>query len=208
MAAQTSALAAAAGSDGKKRCPWALSHPLILAYHDTEWGMPVRGESALYERICLESFQAGLSWRTILAKRPAFRDAFARFDPAVVARFDDADVDRLLSDPRIVRNRAKILAARTNAVATVALRAAGGLDAFLWSARPNTTPVPRTTADVPTQDGNSLALAKALRAHGFVFVGPTTTYALMEATGMVDTHLVGCFRRGASGLYPHSATEA
>lgn len=190
------------GEDGLPRCPWALSHPLNLAYHDTEWGMPVRGEQPLFERIMLEAFQSGLSWLTILAKRPAFRAAFADFDPDLVARFSDADIERLLTDPGIVRNRAKITAARTNARAVIALRDKGGLDEFIWSRKPAATPAPRHPGDVPTQTSESKRLAADLRAHGFVFVGPTTAHALMEAIGLVDTHLVGCHRRGASGLYP------
>lgn len=158
--------------------------------------MPVRGERALFERISLEAFQSGLSWLTILAKRPAFRAAFADFDPDVVAAFGDADVERLMADAAIIRNRAKILAARTNAQATIALREHGGLDALIWSHRPVETPMPRTVADVPTSTPESKALAAALRGHGFAFVGPTTAYALMEAIGMVDTHLLGCHRRG------------
>ncbi len=189
------------GEDGIARCPWGASHPLNLHYHDTEWGMPVRGERELFERISLEAFQAGLSWLTILRKRPAFRNAFHDFDPEAVAAFTDRDVERLLTDPGIVRSRPKIEAARTNARATLALRDAGGLDAFVWSFRPDATPAPRTTADVPTQSPESRALSAELKRRGFVFVGPTTMHALMEAVGMVDTHLVGCHRRGCSGVW-------
>lgn len=185
-----------AGDDGLRRCPWALSHPLNLHYHDTEWGVPVRGEQALFERIMLEAFQSGLSWLTILRKREAFREAFAGFDPEAVAAFTDDDVERLMGDAGIVRNRAKILAARTNARATIALREEGGLDAFLWAHRPETSPAPTVPAEVPATSPASIALSKALKARGFVFVGPTTVHATMEAVGMVDTHLVGCFRRG------------
>lgn len=186
-----------AGDDGLRRCPWALSHPLNLHYHDTEWGVPVRGERALFERIMLEAFQSGLSWLTILRKREAFREAFAGFDPEIVAAFTDVDVARLMGDARIVRNRAKILAAITNARAVLDLRADGGLDDLLWSFAPETSPAPAVPAEVPTTSPESVALAKALKKRGFVFVGPTTAHALMEAVGMVDTHLVGCFRRGA-----------
>ncbi len=193
------------GDDGLARCPWATTHPLNLAYHDTEWGMPVRGERALYERIMLEAFQSGLSWLTILAKRPAFRAAFADFDPDVVARFTDDDIERLMTDASIVRNRQKITAARTNALATIALRQQGGLDALIWSHKPETTPAPRTVADVPASTPESTALAKELRSHGFVFVGPTTACALMDAIGMVDAHLVGCHRRGSSGVFADDA---
>jgi DNA-3-methyladenine glycosylase I len=161
----------------------------------------VHGDQALFERIMLEAFQSGLSWLTILRKREAFRAAFADFDPDIVAAFTDDDIERLMQDAEIVRNRAKILAAITNARAVIALRDEGGLDALIWSYKPATTPAPRTHADVPTQTPESIALAKALKSRGFVFVGPTTAHALMEAIGMVDTHLVGCFRRGTSGVY-------
>jgi DNA-3-methyladenine glycosylase I len=185
------------GDDGLARCPWAASNPINRDYHDTEWGLPVRGERALFERISLEAFQAGLSWLTILTKRPAFRAAFAGFDPDVVAAFTDAELDRLMEDAGIVRNRAKIHAARSNARATIALRESGGLDEFIWSRRPEAPPAPRTQADVPTKTPESEALARDLRAHGFAFVGPTTAWALMEAAGLVDPHLAGCHRRGA-----------
>jgi DNA-3-methyladenine glycosylase I len=200
-----SSLGVIVGDDGLARCPWSTTHPLNLAYHDTEWGMPVRGERALYERIMLEAFQSGLSWLTILAKRPAFRAAFADFDPDVVARFTDDDIERLMTDASIVRNRQKINAARTNALATIALRQQGGLDALIWSHKPETTPAPRTVADVPASTPESTALAKELRSHGFVFVGPTTACALMDAIGMVDAHLVGCHRRGSSKVFADNA---
>jgi DNA-3-methyladenine glycosylase I len=193
--------AAPAGEDGVVRCGWATSHPLNLHYHDAEWGMPVHGEQGLYERIMLEAFQSGLSWLTILAKRPAFRAAFADFDPDVVARFSDRDVERLMQDTGIVRNRAKINAALANARATVALRQAGGLDELIWSHQPEATPRPRVPEEVPTTSPESTALARTLKGEGFVFVGPTTAHALMEAIGLVDTHLVGCHRRGCSGLF-------
>jgi DNA-3-methyladenine glycosylase I len=189
------------GEDGLGRCPWATSPQIYVDYHDTEWGMPVGGEQPLFERIMLEAFQSGLSWLTILRKRPAFRDAFAEFDPDIVARFSDDDIERLMQNAGIIRNRQKILAARANAQAVVALREEGGLDEFIWSRKPDTTPVPETIADVPARTPESTALAKELRRHGFVFVGPTTVYALMEAIGMVDTHLVGCHRRGSSGIH-------
>lgn len=186
------------GDDGVARCRWAASLPMMTAYHDDEWGRPVRGEQALFERLCLEGFQAGLSWRTVLAKRPAFRAAFADFDPDVVAAFDDDRLDALLGDAGIIRSRAKIHAARGNARATIELRADGGLDQFLWSRRPDPLPAPRHQGEVPTQSPESVALAKALKARGFRFIGPTSAFALMEATGMVDTHLVGCHRRGST----------
>lgn len=190
------------GDDGLARPAWAATDPLLRAYYDTEWGMPVRDERGLYERITLEAFQAGLSWATILRKRPAFRAAFDDFDPAAVAGYGENDVDRLMSDSGIVRNRAKIMAAITNARATVALRDDGGLADLVWSFLPQVTPRPSVSDEIPTSSVESKALAKTLRSKGFVFVGPTTMYALMEAIGMVDTHLVGSHRRGSSGLWP------
>jgi DNA-3-methyladenine glycosylase I len=159
----------------------------------------VHGETALFERLCLEGFQAGLSWLTILNKRPAFREVFHGFDVDAVAAMTDDDLEALMADARIVRNRAKIEATRRNARAAVALRDDGGLEDFVAGYRPEATPAPRTAAEVPATSAESVALSKALRKRGFGFVGPTTVFALMEATGMVDTHLVGCFRRGASG---------
>lgn len=190
------------GPDGKARTPWAYGDPLLLEYYDTEWGMPVRDEQGLFERLSLEAFQSGLSWLVVLRKRPAFREAFAGFDPERVAAFDDDDVARLLGDARIVRNAAKIRATIGNARATLALRADGGLVELVWSARPERTPVPRTTDEVPTTIPESVALARELRRRGFRFVGPTTVFALMEAVGIVDTHLVGSHRRGTSGEWP------
>jgi DNA-3-methyladenine glycosylase I len=189
------------GDDGLARPPWAASDPLLREYYDTEWGLPVRDEQGLYERISLEAFQAGLSWATILRKRPAFRAAFHNFHPETVAAFTDADVERLLLDPGIVRNRLKIRAAITNAQATIALRPDGGLVDFVWDFKPATTPTPRTLSETATTSPESIALSKALRKRGFVFVGPTTMYALMEAIGMIDTHLVDSHRRGSSGIW-------
>jgi DNA-3-methyladenine glycosylase I len=189
------------GDDGLARPLWASADPMLRAYYDTEWGMPVRDERGVFERLSLEAFQSGLSWRTILAKRPAFRAAFADFAPDVVAGFGEDDVARLLGDAGIVRNRAKIAATITNAGATIALRADGGLADFVWSFRPDVTPEPRTAAEVPTTSPESAALSKALRQRGFAFVGPTTMHALMEALGIVDTHLVGSHRRGTSGVW-------
>ncbi|MGF3055351.1 DNA-3-methyladenine glycosylase I [Microbacterium sp. YY-01] len=189
------------GSDGKARPVWASKDPLLMAYYDTEWGMPVRDERGLFERLSLEGFQSGLSWATILRKRPAFREAFAGFVPDAVAAFTDDDVARLLADEKIVRNRAKILATINNAQATVRLRDGDGLAKLLWSFQPSSTPQPVTIADVPTQSAESVALARALKAAGFRFVGPTTMFALMEAVGIVDTHLVGSHRRGSSGVW-------
>jgi len=168
--------------------------PLYAAYHDTEWGVPVRGDTELLERFCLEAFQAGLAWITILRKRPAFRAAFAGFDPEAVARFADDDVTRLLADAGIVRNRAKIDATIANARAVLGLWDAGRtLTDLVWSH----APAPRaarlaTWADVPTQSPESVALARELKAAGFRFIGPTTAYASMQACGLVDDHLAGC----------------
>jgi DNA-3-methyladenine glycosylase I len=182
------------GPDGVPRCPWALAapgYPGYLTYHDEEWGRPVRDDRGLYERITLEAFQSGLAWITVLRKRESFREAFSGFDPAVVAEYDEADVARLLGDPGIIRNRRKVEAAITNARAVLEL--SGGLTDLLWSFAPDPPPpAPRTVADVPAVTPESTAMAKALRAHGFRFVGPTTAYALMQATGMVDDHLADC----------------
>jgi DNA-3-methyladenine glycosylase I len=197
-------LDAVIGADGLARPPWAAVDPLLQHYYDTEWGMPVRDEHGLFERLSLEAFQSGLSWATILRKRDAFREAFRGFDPDVVAACDEKDVDRLLGDERIIRNRAKILATINNAAATVRLREDGGLAALIWSFQPHATPAPRTVADIPTTSDESLALSKALRKRGFVFVGPTTMYALMEATGIIDTHLLDSHRRGSSGVWPRA----
>lgn len=190
------------GTDGLARPLWASVDPLLMEYYDTEWGMPVRDEHGLYERICLEGFQAGLSWATILRKRLAFRAAFAGFDPDVVAQFGDADVERLLGDAGIIRHRGKIQAAITNARATIALREEGGLVDFVWGFQPADTPRPNDHSEVPTVSEESTALSKALRKKGFAFVGPTTMYALMEAVGIIDTHLMGSHRRGTSGVWP------
>ncbi|HET9648130.1 MAG TPA: DNA-3-methyladenine glycosylase I [Microlunatus sp.] len=190
------------GEDGLARPVWAATDPLLREYYDTEWGLPIRDERGLFERLSLEAFQSGLSWATILRKRPAFRVAFADFDPDTVAGFGPADVERLLGDAGIVRNRAKIEATIANAAATVGLRAGGGLVELIWSFRPDRTPAPRSSAELQTTSPESLALSKALRRHGFRFVGPTTMYALMQAIGMVDDHLVGSHRRGSSGVWP------
>lgn len=185
------------GADGVARCPWAVDEP-ERSYHDTEWGVEVRGERRLFERLSLEAFQSGLSWRVILDKRAGFRRAFADFDPEVVADFGDDDVASLLHDPGIVRSRAKIRATIANARATLVLRNDGGLDPFLWSYRPDATEAPRTVRELPTRSDTSAAMARALKQRGFSFVGPTTMHALMEAVGMVDNHLVGCHRRGVA----------
>jgi DNA-3-methyladenine glycosylase I len=191
------------GDDGLARPAWAATDPLMRDYYDQEWGLPVTDEQGLYERICLEGFQAGLSWATILRKRPAFRAAFAGFDPDAVALFGDTDVERLMQDPGIIRNRLKIQAAVKNARATLELRNDGGLVDFVWSFRPASTPRPSVAAEIPTQSAESIALSKALRKRGFSFVGPTTMFALMEAVGMVDTHLLASHRRGSSGVWAY-----
>ncbi len=189
------------GADGLVRCGWSASTPDYADYHDDEWGRPVRGETALYERITLEAFQSGLSWLTILRKREGFRRAFDGFDAERVARYGPDDEARLLADAGIVRNRAKVAAAVTNARAVLALRDAvdGGLDALLWAFAPDRAarPAPRHRGDIPATTPESVALSKALKRHAFVFVGPTTAYAAMQACGLVDDHLAGCHARGA-----------
>ena len=182
----------------RTRCAWGNSSPEYVAYHDEEWGTPLHGDDALFERLCLEAFQSGLSWITILRKRPAFRAAFAGFAIDAVAGFTDEDEARLMADAGIVRNRAKISAAVRNARAAQDLPE--GLSALLWSFAPDGPRTrPATTADVPATTPESVAMAKELKRRGFVFVGPTTAYALMQATGMVDDHVADCFRAGAGG---------
>ncbi len=184
-------------SDPVERCGWATSAPEYLEYHDEEWGRPLHGDDALFERMSLEAFQSGLSWITILRKRPAFREAFAGFRIPVVAEFGDDDVERLMADAGIVRNRAKVTAAVRNARA--ALELPEGLSALLWSFAPTAPrPRPQTLADVPATSAESVAMAGELKRRGFVFVGPTTSYALMQATGMVDDHVATCFRAGSA----------
>ena len=189
------------GDDGLVRPRWASTDPMLRDYYDTEWGMPIRDEQGMFERISLEAFQSGLSWAIILRKRPNFRAAFNDFHPDKVAAYTDADVERLLNDAGIVRNRLKILATINNAKVTVALREEEGLVDLVWSFRPDQTPEPKTFTDVPTKSPESLALSKALRKKGFSFVGPTTMYALMEAVGIVDTHLIDSHRRGSSRVW-------
>jgi DNA-3-methyladenine glycosylase I len=189
------------GDDGLARPEWAATDPLMKEYYDTEWGMPIRDERGLFERLSLEAFQSGLSWATILRKRPAFRAAFDDFDPDKVATYDDRDVERLMADAGIVRNRRKVDATITNARATVALREDGGLVKLVWSFRPESTPIPASYAEVPSTSDESKALSKELKRRGFAFVGPTTMFALMEAVGIVDTHLVDSHRRGTSGVW-------
>ena len=182
------------GADGVLRCPWAVGTPDYLAYHDQEWGVPVTEDRGIFERLSLEAFQSGLSWLTILRKRENFRAAFAGFDPAAVAAFGPADLDRLLSDTGIVRNRAKISAVIGNA--RVALAVPGGLAALMWRYA-TAAPPPVTTADVPAWTDGSAACARELRRLGFTFTGPVTVYAALQACGIVNDHLAGCFRRDA-----------
>jgi DNA-3-methyladenine glycosylase I len=190
--ADTSAVETGAAGTGRVRCGWAGSAPEYTAYHDDEWGRPLHGETALFERLSLEGFQSGLSWITILRKRPAFRAAFAGFDPARVAAFGDDDTARLLADAGIVRNRAKIEATVANARAVLALDIP--LDELVWSFRPEHHVRPATLGDVPATSPESVAMAKELKRRGLRFVGPTTCYALMQATGIVDDHVRDCWR--------------
>ncbi len=183
------------GPDGAPRCAWATSTEDYVRYHDEEWGRPVRGDDALFERLCLEAFQSGLSWLTILRKREAFRRAFAGFSIEAVARFGDADAARLMADASIVRNRAKIAAALANARAAAALEDVSLTD-LIWSFAPQPgRPAPASLADVPASTPESTALARELKRRGFVLVGPTTAYATMQACGLVDDHLAGCCAR-------------
>ena len=186
----------AAGDDGRRRCWWALSAPEYVGYHDDEWGRPVTSDDGLFERLTLEAFQSGLSWLTILRKRDAFRSAFAGFDIARVAEFGQADVERLLADASIVRNRAKIEAAIANArAARQAVEEEGSLAALLWRFAPPRRRAPRRRDDLPATTSESAALARELRRRGFRFVGPTTAYATMQACGLVNDHVSGCLVR-------------
>ena len=181
------------GPDGKLRCPWGLSAPEYFAYHDEEWGRPLHGDTAIFERLCLEGFQSGLSWLTILRKRENFRAAVARVEPGAVAAFGEQDVARLMADAGIVRNRAKINAVINNARAALGLP--GGLDALVWTYAGEPGPAPATLADVPASTPASKALSAELRRNGFTFTGPVTAYATMQACGIVNDHLAGCFYR-------------
>ncbi len=185
---------AAQGPDGKLRCPWGLTVPEYRAYHDEEWGRPVRGDTALFERLSLEGFQSGLSWLTILRKRENFRIAFAGFDASAVAAFGEQDVARLMADKGIVRNLAKINAVISNARAMLDLP--DGLTALVWNYAGEERPAPRTLAEVPSATPASKALSTELRRHGFRFTGPVTAYATMQACGIVNDHLADCFCRG------------
>jgi DNA-3-methyladenine glycosylase I len=191
----TAAVDVVLGDDGVSRCAWGAADPEYRRYHDEEWGRPQHDPVRLYEKLCLEGFQAGLSWITILRRRPAFREAFHGFDPVRVAAMTEADVERLLQDARIIRHRGKIEATISNARAALAL--GEPLDRFLWGfAPPERERAPASFDEVPAVTAESTAMSRALRAKGFRFVGPTTMYALMQATGMVDDHVEGCFRAG------------
>lgn len=182
------------GDDGRVRCWWPGEHEDYIAYHDTEWGVPERSEHALFEKLVLEGFQSGLSWLTILRKRDRFREVFAGFDPERVAAFGEADVDRLVVDAGIIRHRGKIEAAVGNARALVDLHGEGGsLVELAWSFAPEARPRPRSLSDIPGSTAESIALSKTLKSRGFRFVGPTTAYAFMQAMGLVDDHLDGCW---------------
>jgi DNA-3-methyladenine glycosylase I len=184
------------------RAGWAETDPLLTQYYDTEWGLPVRDETGVFERLSLEAFQSGLSWLTVLRKREAFRQAFAGFDPEQVAQFDERDIARLLLDDTIIRNRQKITATIDNARATLHLRETGtDLAALVWSFMPERSPSPTTDEDVPSTSPEGTALAAALKQRGFRFVGPVTIFSLMTAIGIVDAHLVSSHRRGCSGLW-------
>jgi DNA-3-methyladenine glycosylase I len=185
------------GDDGRSRCAWVGRDAEYARYHDEEWGRPLHGDRALFEKLSLEGFQAGLSWISILRRRPGFRAAFGGFDPHVVASFGDDDVERLMLDDRIIRNRAKILATIGNARATRELTDGhpGALDELMWSFAPVVhRPRPKSFADIAATTPESAALSAALKAHGYRFVGPTTMHALMQSTGMVDDHVAGCWR--------------
>lgn len=184
-----------------------MSDPLYFAYHDEEWGRPVLDERRLLEKLCLEGFQSGLSWLTILRKREAFREAFADFDPDRLARFGSRDVERLLGNAGIVRHRGKIEAAIANARATVALRESTPLTQLIWSYRPGPTSAPTTLADMRALAPESAALSRELKRRGFRFVGPTTLYSLMQACGLVNDHLAGCFVRAEVEHEQHAALE-
>jgi DNA-3-methyladenine glycosylase I len=185
------------GDDGNKRCAWCVSDPQYMKYHDTEWGKPVTDDQKLYEKLCLEGFQAGLSWLTILRKRENFREAFANFDPEEVALFKSRDITRLMKNEGIVRNRLKIEAAITNAKATLKVQdELGTLSSLIWSFVPaKPKKAPRTLSDVPATSPESVALSKELLKRGFKFVGPTTMYAAMQSLGLVNDHLATCFAR-------------
>jgi DNA-3-methyladenine glycosylase I len=201
-------MSVAPGADGRPRCWWGVSAPDYVAYHDEEWGRPVTDDRGVFERLSLEAFQSGLSWLTILRKREAFRSAFAGFDFNAVSEFGDADVARLLADAGIVRNRAKIEATIANARAARELAEAGeSLAALAWSFRPERESVPTSSSDLAATIPESTGLAKELKRCGFRFVGPTTAYALMQATGIVNDHLSGCWVRDVVEVERRKAVE-
>ena len=204
MPATTSTSDLVVGEDGLARPLWASKDQLLMDYYDTEWGMPITDERGVFERLSLEIFQSGLSWRLILQRRPLLRQAFAGFDIDAVARFGDDDFERLMLDPGVIRNRLKITSIIKNARAAVALRENEPLQDLVWGAKPLTTPRPTCAAEVSTTSDESRRLTKQLKARGFGFVGPTNLFALMEAIGIVDTHLVGSHRRGSSGVWPEN----
>lgn len=186
------------GADGVPRCPWGVSAPEYVAYHDQEWGRPVGGDVRIFEKLCLEGFQSGLSWLTILRKRDSFRNAFAGFDPSAVANYTEADVERLLADPAIVRHRGKILATIGNARATLRLREEGiSLGALLWGFEPPAGEPPQALSSLPSLIPESKACSAELRRRGFRFVGPTTVYSTMQSLGVVNDHIAGCSFRAA-----------
>ena len=184
------------GEDGKARCRWGSTDERYRDYHDTEWGWPVTDERGLYEKLSLECLQSGLSWALILRKRDGIRDALAGFDPDTVAAFGPAELDALLQDARVIRNRRKLEAIIANAQATVAARGEAPLAELVWSFRPKRRKAPRGYADLASVTDESKALAKELKRRGFAFVGPTTVYSTMQAVGLVNDHLAGCFVRG------------
>jgi DNA-3-methyladenine glycosylase I len=200
MGSVTAVTGVAIGPDGQPRCPWSLGSEDLLAYHDDEWGRPVRDDTAMFERLSLEAFQSGLSWLTILRKRENFRAAFSGFDIQAVAAYGPAQVATLLADPGIVRNRAKIEATIANARAALDLPT--GLAELVWSYAEDQQAAPATLADIPPSTPGSKALSAQLRRHGFRFTGPVTAYAMMQACGIVDDHLADCYRRGAHSGVP------
>jgi len=183
------------GEDGKARCRWGSTDELYRSYHDGEWGRPVTDERGLYEKLCLECLQSGLSWALILRKRDGIRDALADFRPDAVAAFGSKEIEALLNDPRVIRNRRKLEAIVQNAKATVAMRDDRPLPEVVWSFRPPPARAPRTYADMASLTDESKQLAKELKREGFAFVGPTTVYSTMQAVGLVNDHLAGCFVR-------------
>ncbi|MBK4148128.1 DNA-3-methyladenine glycosylase I [Corynebacterium macginleyi] len=192
---------------GVARTPWAVSSSLLKDYYDTEWGLPITDEAGLFERLSLEAFQAGLSWAVVLKKRPAFREAFCHFDPEKIADFGEPEVERLLADTTIIRNETKIRATVNNAKATIELRKSGGLANFIWSFQPAENIYPEVMEDIPKKSPESQAMSRELKKAGFKFVGPVTCFALMEAIGMVDTHLLGSHRRASSGVWPEETKK-